>query len=109
MFERQDWGLFRTIDGLSSKAGVPREMIASLVAKELMDNALDESESCEVRLLDDHAGFFVQDNGPGLDPAQVANLFSIKRPLKSTKFLRLPSRGALGAGRCPKPQIQPGV
>ena len=98
MFERQDWELFRTIDGLSSKAGVPREMIASLVAKELMDNGLDESESCEVGLLDDHAGFFVQDHGLGLDPAQVADLFSIKRPLKSTKLLRLPSRGALGNG-----------
>ena len=98
MFERQDWELFRTIDGLSSKAGVPRDMIASLVAKELMDNALDESESCDIGLLDDNAGFFVQDHGPGLDPAQVADLFSIKRPLKSTKLLRLPSRGALGNG-----------
>jgi hypothetical protein len=63
-----------------------------------MDNALDENESCEVDLLDDNAGFFVQDNGPGIDPAQVADLFSIKRPLRSTKLLRLPSRGALGNG-----------
>ena len=98
MFERQDWELFRTPDGLSAKAGVPRDKIASLVAKELMDNALDEGESCEVDLLDDNAGFFVQDNGPGIDPAQVADLFSIKRQLKSTKLLRLPSRGALGNG-----------
>ena len=98
MFEREDWELFRTPDGLSAKAGVPRDKIASLVAKELMDNGLDESESCDVGLLDDNAGFFVQNNGPGLDPAQVANLFSIKRPLKSTKLLRLPSRGALGNG-----------
>ena len=98
MFERQDWELFRTLDGLSAKAGVPRERIASLVVKELMDNALDESESCDVGLLDDNVGFFVQDNGPGIDPAQVASLFSIKRPLKSTKLLRLPSRGALGNG-----------
>ena len=98
MFERQDWELFRTIGGLSSKAGVPRDMIASLVAKELMDNALDESVPSEVGLLEDNAGFFVQDHGPGLEPAEVADLFSIKRPLKSTKLLRLPSRGALGNG-----------
>ena len=98
MFERQDWELFRTIEGLSHKAGVPREKIASLIAKELMDNALDESESCDVGLLDDDAGFYVQDNGSGIDPAHVADLFSIKRPLKSTKLLRLPSRGALGNG-----------
>jgi len=98
VFERHDWELFRTLDGLCAKAGVPRDKIASLVAKELMDNALDESESCEVGLLDDNAGFFVQDNGPGLDHTQVADLFSIKRPLKSTKLLRLPTRGALGNG-----------
>ena len=98
IFEREEWELFRTLDGLSAKAGAPRYKIASLVAKELMDNALDESASSDVGLLDDNAGFFVQDNGPGIDPAQVAALFSIKRPLKSTKLLRLPSRGALGNG-----------
>ena len=98
MFEREDWELFRTIDGLSSKAGVPRDMIAALVAKELMDNALDESESSEVGLLEDNAGFFVQDYCPGLKPAEVADLFSIKRPLITTKLLRSPSRGALGNG-----------
>ena len=40
-FVLEDWERFRTIDGLSSKAGVPREKLAALVAKELMDNALD--------------------------------------------------------------------
>ena len=98
IFEREEWELFRTLDGLSAKSGAPRYKIASLVAKELMDNALDEGESCEVGLLESNAGFFVQDNGPGIDPAQVADLFSIKRQLKSTKLLRLPSRGALGNG-----------
>lgn len=98
MFERQDWELFRTLEGLCAKAGVPRDKIASLVAKELMDNALDESDSCDFGLLDDNAGFYVEDNGPGINPAEVADLFSIKRPLKSTKLLRLPSRGALGNG-----------
>ena len=52
------WEMFRT-PRASAKAGVPRDKIASLVAKELMDNALDEGESCEVDLLDDNAGFFV--------------------------------------------------
>jgi len=52
MFERQDWELFRTIDGLSHKAGVPREKIAALIAKELADNALDDSTACKVGLLD---------------------------------------------------------
>lgn len=97
MFERQDWELFRTIDGLSHKAGVPREKIAALIAKELADNALDDSTACKVGLLDGD-GFFVHDNGPGLEPSQVPDLFSIKRPLRSTKLLRLPKRGALGNG-----------
>lgn len=96
MFERQDWELFRTLDGLCARAGVPRDRIASLVAKELTDNALDTNTSCKVGLIDDDAGFFVQDDGPGLD--QVADIFSIRRPLKSTKLLRMPSRGALGNG-----------
>ena len=97
-FESQDWEHFRTINGLSRKAGVPREKIGALIAKELMDNALDESNSCEVGLLDDNAGFYVQDYGPGIDPTRVADLFSIKRPLRSTKVLRMPKRGALGNG-----------
>jgi hypothetical protein len=98
MFELEDWEKFRTLDGLSSKAGVPRDRIASLVAKELMDNALDTGSSCEVGLLEGGSGFYIQDCGHGLDPAKVADLFSFGRSLKSTKLLRLPSRGALGNG-----------
>lgn len=98
MFEREDWELFRTIEGLCSRAGVSRDKIAMLVAKELTDNALDTGMSCKVGLLDGGAGFFVQDDGSGLDPTQVADLFSIKRPMRSTKLLRLPTRGALGNG-----------
>lgn len=97
-FEHEDWVMFRTIEGLCSRAGGSRNRIASLVAKELMDNALDTGTSCDVGLLDDGTGFFVSDEGPGIDPAMIANLFSIKRPMKSTKLLRLPTRGALGNG-----------
>jgi hypothetical protein len=44
--------------------------------------------------------FFVEDNGPGLDgtPEEIASLFSIQRPMRSSKLLRLPQRGALGNG-----------
>jgi hypothetical protein len=96
VFERQDWELFRTVDGLSHKAGVPRQRLAALVAKELVDNALDESGACKISTIPN--GFLVTNKGPGIDPTQVADLFSIKRPLRSTKLLRLPSRGALGNG-----------
>jgi DNA topoisomerase VI subunit B len=98
MFEREGWKEFRTLDGLCRMAGVGRDKIGAVVAKELVDNALDESSSCIVGLLSDNIGFFVQDNGPGIDLDEVADLFSIGRQQKSTKFLRLPTRGALGNG-----------
>jgi hypothetical protein len=43
---------------------------------------------------------YVEDNGPGLDgtPEEIASLFSIRRPMRSSKLLRLPQRGALGNG-----------
>lgn len=97
MFVREDWELFRSIGDLSHKAGVPREKIAALVIKELADNALDASGSCEVGELGND-GFYVQDKGDGIEPAQLADLFSISRPLRSTKLIRQPSRGALGNG-----------
>ena len=35
--ERADWTLFRTIDGLTQKAGVSRNLLTRLVLKELAD------------------------------------------------------------------------
>ena len=46
-FERQDWTLFRTVEGLQQKAGVPAKLLRRLVLKELADNALDTG--CDVR------------------------------------------------------------
>jgi hypothetical protein len=99
MFEREDWTLFRTVDGLQQKAGVPQDRLTRLVMKELTDNALDTNADVKIGELP-KGGYFVEDNGPGLDgtPQEIAELFSIKRPLRSTKLLRLPQRGALGNG-----------
>jgi hypothetical protein len=103
MFKREDWTLFRRVDTLGQKAGVATMRLPMLVAKELADNALDATGDCRVGLLDGN-GFFVEDDGdeegrgiPGTD-AEVAVLFSINRPLTSSKLLRLPTRGALGNG-----------
>jgi hypothetical protein len=41
MGERPDWSLFRSIDGLQQKAGVPATRLRRLVMKEIADNALD--------------------------------------------------------------------
>jgi hypothetical protein len=79
---------------------VPLDDLAGLILKELTDNALDVSAEVEARQLPDGSGFFVDDQGGGIDgtPEQIAELFSIARPLISTKLLRLPSRGVLGNG-----------
>jgi hypothetical protein len=97
-FEREDWVLFRTVEGLQQKAGVPKHKLARLVGKELADNALDEGGHVRVGHVGD--GYFVEDDGRGIDgtPDEIARLFSIARPLVSTKLLRLPTRGALGNG-----------
>ena len=99
MAERHDWALFRNIDGLQQKAGAPAARLRRLVLKELADNALDAGSHIRAGALDANT-FFIEDDGPGLDggPEAIASLFSICRPMRSTKLLRLPQRGALGNG-----------
>jgi Topoisomerase 6 subunit A/Spo11, Toprim domain len=101
-FERADWTSFRTVEGLQQKAGVPASKLRRLVLKELVDNALDTGTSVAIgeRHSEEGGGYFVEDEGPGIDgrPEQIARLFSIARPMVSTKLLRLPTRGALGNG-----------
>jgi hypothetical protein len=98
-FERPDWTVFRTPEGLAQKAGVAVPLLRRLVLKELGDNAFDTGAAVRYGRING-SKFFVEDDGPGLDdsPQQIAALFSIKRPLRSTKLLRLPQRGALGNG-----------
>lgn len=100
LFEREDWTLFRSLNTLPQKAGVPLNSLPRLVCKELADNAFDASGDCQVGMLDGRNGFYVQDGGggiPGTD-AEIARLFSVRRPLTSSKLIRLPTRGALGNG-----------
>lgn len=99
MFEREDWTLFRNLGTLSQRAGVPLRKLGSLVIKELCDNALDAGAHVRIEQQPD-GWIYIEDNGSGLpnDPAILARLFSIKRPLTSSKLVRLPSRGALGNG-----------
>jgi hypothetical protein len=97
-FERADWTLFRTIEGLQQKAGVSKSRLRRLVLKELTDNGLDTGAATRVGTLLNGGGYFIEDDGPGIDPDEVARLFSINRPMVSTKLLRLPTRGALGNG-----------
>ena len=68
--------------------------------KELADNGLDSGAEVQRRRAPEGRGYFVEDDGPGIDgtPEEIARLFSIARPMVSTKLLRLPTRGALGNG-----------
>jgi hypothetical protein len=100
-FEREDWTVFRTIEGLQQKAGVAKDKLTRLVLKELTDNALDTgAPAVMVGALRKKGSYFVEDAGPGINgaPQDIARLFSIARPLVSSKLLRLPQRGALGNG-----------
>ncbi len=102
-FTQADWQLFTNLNTLPQQAGVSRHQLPKLVAKELTDNALDTNSKVEITHQND--GYFkdtitVRDYGRGLTGSNedIANLFSMNRPLTSSKRLRLPSRGALGNG-----------
>jgi hypothetical protein len=97
--EREDWMEFRTLETLGRKGGVPEGRLGQLVAKEIADNAFDAGGRITYGILSS-GGFFVQDGGGGIpgNDEELAGLFSIKRPLRSTKHWRLPTRGALGNG-----------
>src|SRR5262249_44212788 len=94
--QRPDWSLFRTVEGLQQRAGVPKSKLRRLVLKELADNGLDSGANVRVGKVD--GGYFVEDDGSGIEPDDVARLFSIARPMMSSKLWRLPTRGALGNG-----------
>ena len=99
-FEHEDWHAFRDIEGLQRRAGVAADKLPKLCLKELCDNGLDTGAGVHVDQLPRLGGYFVEDNGPGLDgePEDIAKLYSINRNLLTTKLLRRPTRGALGNG-----------
>lgn len=103
-YQIEDWELFCNAGTLSQKAGIPRDKIGFLVAKELADNALDIGNIEDLGYIEEDsdggACFYIKNDGAGIPGTDrdIANLFSVKRPLLSTKRIRLPQRGALGNG-----------
>jgi hypothetical protein len=100
MYQREDWTDFRNLATLIRRAGVPAKRLVRVVLKELTDNGLDHGGTTRCGVLDDGT-FYVEDDGNGIDgtPEEIAFLFSISRPLTSSKLIRLPTRGALGNGQ----------
>lgn len=98
-FERPDWKLFCDLGTLCQKAGVHEKNLAALVVKEIVDNALDAGAGVTLAQRADGT-VLIHDDGPGIPGTneELATLFSVGRPLTSSKLLRLPTRGALGNG-----------
>jgi hypothetical protein len=99
LFERADWRLFIDRHTLPQKAGCEPEQLGRVILKELADNALDAAANGVTITVDgDACHAVVRDSGPGISPAQIPSLFSVNRPLLSSKLKRLPTRGMLGNG-----------
>jgi C4-dicarboxylate-specific signal transduction histidine kinase len=96
VYERDDWQLFLDPATLPQKAGCYPHQLNQIVFKELVDNALDGGANASLVNIDDE--WIVHDDGPGINPANVPKLFSVNRPLLSSKLMRLPLRGMLGNG-----------
>lgn len=91
---RQDWIDFLDPGGLRRWAGW--NALDEVLVKELADNAADTAET-EVNVFLEDETLVVENDGPGLAIAPE-ELFSIRRPLTSSKVWRCAGRGALGNG-----------
>lgn len=96
-FIRTDASLFLLPDRLSQKAGTKKDHLRRMAIKELVDNGLDEADTVTLESIDQDT-FVVTDDGPGIIPAKVVTLFSVTRPMMSSKLIRRPTRGAVGNG-----------
>ncbi|TAE74960.1 MAG: hypothetical protein EAZ85_03735 [Bacteroidetes bacterium] len=103
LFSQPDWQLFTNLNTLPQQAGIAKHLLPKLVVKELIDNALDTNT--EVQIIHEQPELWtdvitIRDFGQGISGTneEIAYLFSLRRPLTSSKRLRLPQRGALGNG-----------
>ena len=94
---RSDASLYLHPDRLSQKAGAPGPLLRRLVLKEATDNALDVGNTVAIEQVGPDT-FSITDDGSGLAPRRVVELFDVSRPMRSTKLLRRPTRGAVGNG-----------
>ncbi|MCP5088598.1 MAG: sensor histidine kinase [Rhodobacteraceae bacterium] len=91
-----DWTRFLSPDGLAEKAGTSRANFPKMILKDLADNAADAGGA--TLWVIDADTVEIADDGSGIAPEGLAEVFSIKRPLVSTKHWRMGKRGALGNG-----------
>lgn len=96
-FVRTDASLFLHPDRLSQKAGAPKAQLRRMAIKELVDNALDAALNVTLTAVDGDT-FIIADDGSGIAPEKAKIMFSVTRPMMSTKLVRRPTRGAVGNG-----------
>ena len=81
-FVRRDWTLFLDPYRLPQKAGCRADQMRSLALKELVDNGLDHAANVTLTQID-KSTWSVADDGPGIESARIATLFTVDRPLIS--------------------------
>jgi DNA topoisomerase VI subunit B len=85
---------------LATQTGHPRRDWPLVIAKELIDNALDACEEAgippEITVRVDDRGITVADNGPGIPPETVAGVLDFAVRVSSREHYVSPTRGAQG-------------
>src|SRR3954470_12178116 len=101
-YTSDEWRAFVDPASLQRKAGASWSRMAKMVLRELADNAADAAGGAGVWIEpvfeDGGLWWCICDHGPGIAPDRVARVFSVNRPMESTKHVRLPTRGMLGNG-----------
>jgi hypothetical protein len=71
VYETEDWELFLDRATLPQKAGCRSDMLAALVLRELVDNALDTGAAVSLCHDPEAKTWIVSDDGPGIDPDKL--------------------------------------
>lgn len=85
-FSREDWTQYTFLERLTQRVGVISDNILPLIVKELVDNAWDASASIVDYFAKEDGTIVVSDDGPGIDPNDIARMFSVNRPLLRTEL-----------------------
>src|SRR5689334_3938915 len=101
-YTKAEWREFVDPTNLQRKAGAAWQNMPAVVLRELADNAADAAGGTgawiESGMMGNATWWCIGDYGDGIAPDQVARVFSVDRPMESTKHVRLPTRGMLGNG-----------
>ena len=98
LYSRDDWQLFLNPAELPQKAGCHPSELRAVVLKELVDNSLDSGGKTDISWDQTRKEWLISGTGVGPPLSAIPKLFSVHRPLISSKLKRTISRGLLGNG-----------